>query len=61
MADETLDTCLRLSTIEIKADIDTITKIKKYCCFIRVLCIVFPAENLYFEFQTNKQITLKLP
>jgi len=29
MADETLNACLRLSTTEIKADIDTITKTKK--------------------------------
>jgi len=53
--------CLRA---EIKGDIDFITKTKKLKnCFVILLvcCVFFLAENLYFESQTNKQKTLKLP
>ena len=55
-----LHACLRLLTTKIEVDIDFITKTKKqklFCYFVGVLCIFFLAENLYFEWQTNKQKT----
>jgi len=46
--------------MEIKVDIDFLTKTKKqklFCYFVGLLYYFFLAENLYFESQTNKQTT----
>jgi len=53
---------LRLPTTEIKGDIDFITKAKKQkivSLFCWCVVYLFLAENLYFESQTNRKLTLE--